>query len=85
MLLLLLLYVGLRALLVRTRGAWKSALYEEGRKSELLSWLAVMPISAGGGGDGSRGLGGTLTLLELLAPNWGVEGWRLWPRRFSGP
>lgn len=45
-----------------------------------MTWLVVMPISAGGGGDGGLGLGWALTLLELEAPNWGMEGWRWRPR-----
>jgi hypothetical protein len=74
--LILLLYVELRPLVVRTRGPWKSALYEEGRRSELMTWLVVMPMSAGGGGNGGLGFGWTVALLELLAPSWGMEGWR---------
>jgi hypothetical protein len=78
--LMLLLYVGLRAfgvvVVVSTRGAWKSVLYEEGSSSELMAWLVVMPISGcgKGGGDGGLGLGWKLALLEVVAPNWGMEG-----------
>ena len=37
-------------------------------------WLVVVPMSGGGGGNGGLGFGRTVALLELLAPNWGMEG-----------